>query len=383
MNLILCNQKNIISAFYFVLTILLLPQSIIGSKGIRNRCPPYELLYPCYCNSIPKYDQLSQCSFGNIEITSTRCQTPVITCIGHHLGEKLRTIFGNISEHITNGNYRKFEWFYLIDHGLTELGPSLFEHVYFRNIYLKSCPQLQWLNVTTFGRSNSHYTRNIFINASSLSNEPKLRRSTFKALSTLINLEVLEIQSSNISLIPYKAFNRNTNVRIIRFHNTEPSSSNHRLEAIGTKAFYKANRLEEINLANNHIRRIRPYAFEFNQKSLHELKIFLSGNQLHSDSFEMNALLGSNGRNITLYLGDYGNCNPHLITLKREIFEPFFEENPGNVVDMYGCPLVCDHRMEWLTYNLQRYRSHIRNLECLTSTQFMTRDNYHYYHVQK
>ena len=121
---------------------------------------------------------------------------------------------------------------------------------------------------------------------------------------------------------------------------------------------------------NNRIEVIKPWAFAFQKpatanRTQSQLAIYLSGNRLHSDSFAVNALLGGNGRAVTLYLGGYdGGCNRRLATLRREVFEPFLQENPANVVDMYGCPLLCDHRMEWLTLRLERYRRQVRNLEC-------------------
>src|SRR5699024_8566850 len=104
---------------------------------------------------------------------------------------------------------------------------------------------------------------------------------------------------------------------------------------------------------------------------------------LHSDSFDTNSLLGANGRNMTLYLGDYDNCNSKLTILRQDVFEPFFEDNPGNVVDMYGCPLLCDHRMEWLTFRLDRFRHQVRNLECYTPSRYVSKDSYNYYHISK
>lgn len=350
---------------------------VCASKGIVERCPAYELLYPCYCNTIPRQDDRLNCTGS--DIVTYRCQEPVITCIGDKL-DNLHEIFFRLSEHTENVNFRKFEWLYLIDHGLTVLGKNIFEKILFRNIYIKSCPNLRLINESAFGLANGHYTRNVFINATSLSDEPALRRSTFKALSALKNLDVLEVQMSNFTVIPYKAFNRNSNVRIIRFYNPDMQQN---LHTIGSKAFFKANRLEEIDLKNNRISLVKSYAFQFQRPAKHELKVFLSANSLHANSFEVNSLLGSNGRNVTLYLGDYDHCNSQLTTLKQEVFEPFLLEKAGNIVDLYGCALLCDHRMEWLTFHLDRYRAQVRNLQCFTESRLLNRDNYNYYHVSK
>jgi len=284
-----------------------------------------------------------------------------------------------VTASIGNSHYRKFEWLYLIDPRLTSLGSGFLEDMFFRSIYIKDCPSLRWINETAFGQSNSHYTRNLFINATNLSDLPRLRRSTFKALSSLRELEVLEIQTSNYSMVPYKAFNRNTNVRIIRFYNPD---ENQNLQVISSRAFFKANKLEEIDLKRNRISQNKPFAFQFQRASNHEVRVFLSGNSLSLSSFELNSLLGGNGRNMTLYLGDYNDCNTQLTTLREEVFKPFLDENQGNVIDMYGCPLLCDNRMEWLTFKLEQYRMQVRNLECYTQSRFLSKDNYHYYHVE-
>lgn len=360
-----------------VLLLLLTFLVASASKGHLERCPPYELLYPCYCNSMPKYDERINCT--RMDTFAYHCQAPVITCIGHGL-DNLPKLFAKVSEHIGNAHYRKFEWLFLIDHGISSLPSGLFSKLYFRNIYIKSCPNLKVINETAFGLSNGHYTENVFINASHLSDEPHLRRATFKALSSLRNLDVLEFQSSNFSTVPYKAFNRQSKLRIIRFYNPDQKQQ---LQTIGSRAFFKANKLEEIDLKGNRIFQIKPFAFQFQHRAEHEVKIFLSGNMLNSESFEVNSLLGANGRNVTLYLGDYDNCNLQLSTLKKEVFEPFLEENQGNVVDMYGCPLFCDYQMEWLTFRLERYRQQVRNLECVVQSRFASKDSYNYYHVTK
>lgn len=346
-----------------------------ASKGIRDRCPSNQLLYPCFCNSIPKMEDQENCT--GIRATTYQCQSPVISCIGSGLTQ-IRSIFTNLTTITQNVRFRKFEWFYLVDDQINSLDNDLFAGLYFRNVYLQNCPKLLVIRANAFGESGD-YVENIFINASRLSNNGKLRRATFIALSSLSNLQVLEIQQSSITAIPFKAFNRDTNVRIIRFYNPD---ARQKLKKIGTRAFYKANKVEEIDLKNNQIAKINRYAFQFNQPAIdQELRVFLSGNRLHSDSFDRLAFNGGNGRNVVLYLGDYDNCNSELTTLSQQVFEPFLLENRANIIDMYGCPLICDHKMEWLTNNIEQYRIQIRNLICFNQTSFENSAKYSYYNL--
>lgn len=347
----------------------------LGSKGTRSRCPPDQLLSPCFCNSIPKFDERLNCN--GTDIVSYQCQIPVITCIGSGLNQ-IGQIFANVSYNTQNVKFQKFEWFYLVDYQLRSLENEVFGHLFFRNIYIQNCPNLLVIKPNAFGKSGS-FVKNIFINATKLSNNAKLRRSTFVALSSLTNLEVLEIQTSSFTAIPYKAFNRHNNIQIIRFYNPD---ARQKLRKISSKAFYKANKLEEIDLKNNEISKISSFAFEFFQEAKgQELRIFLSGNYLHSESFDKNALSGGNGRKVILYLGDYDNCNTALTTLRQDVFELFLLENQGNVIDMYGCPLVCDKQLEWLTLRMERFRYQVRNLICYNQTSLLNSDSYAIYNV--
>ncbi|OTF78029.1 hypothetical protein BLA29_005528 [Euroglyphus maynei] len=327
---------------------------------------------------MPKYDRRNvECNDPNL--ITNECHSSVITCIGNRMTQ-LRQIFQQIPP--KNGeNVRTIEWFYMIDTGLESLENNLFENIHFENVYLQNCPKLLFLNEYTFGNESRLFVRNIYLNTTNLSDHSRLKRKTFKALSSLRNLNVLEFQSHSIRTLPYKAFNKFTNVKIIRFYNPEQRGHLIRIES---KAFYRATFVEEIDLKNNQIKQIGSYAFQFQRYSPHELRIYLSGNDLHTDSFELNAFNGCNGRNVILYLGDYGHCNLMLKTLKQNIFESFLWENDKNIIDMYGCPLICDEQMDWIlidSNNRNNYRYQIRNLICYNKTKLIDTDRYNYYNV--
>lgn len=331
---------------------------------------------------MPKYGAKTvECNDPNL-ITS-ECHSSVITCIGNRMTQ-LRQIFQQIhpnNNHNNNGNgngnyFQKFKWFYMIDMELESLENNLFANIYFENIYLQNCPKLLYINEYAFGNQSRLFVRNIYLNTTSLSDNTHWKRKTFKALSLLKNLHVLEFQSHSMQTLPYKAFSKFTDVKIIRFYNPEQRGQ---LIRINSKAFYRATKLEEIDLKNNRITHISSYAFHFQRPSRHELRIYLSGNDLHTDSFEPNAFDGGNRRRVILYLGDYGHCNLMLKTLKQNVFETFLLENRQNIIDMYGCPLICDQQMDWLLSD--DYRNQIRNLLCYNKTKLIDTDRYEYYHV--
>ncbi|UXI17266.1 ectonucleoside triphosphate diphosphohydrolase 5 [Sarcoptes scabiei] len=363
-------------AMRFVLFISIVPVIRTDQQSIDDICPSYDILYPCFCSFMPSsYPNGSQCIEDD-------CLLTVVTCFGKKI-ENLKSILDRIgdyrTERSTNG-MKKFEWFYLIDSETKFLESNLFEKITFKNIYLQNCPKLLFLHEHTFGENGRLWIRNIYINATSLSDVKNFRRKTFKALASLRNIELLEIQSSNLHRIPLRAFNRFTRMKIFRFYSPEIRQN---LKQINTRAFFRATELEEIDLKNNQIEKISSFAFQFQNHSKHRLKIFLSGNRLRSDSFQSNAFLGGNGRSITLFLGDYDNCNIHLKTLRREIFEPFLMENTGNIIDMYGCPLICDDQMEWLTndFDSNRFRYQLRNLVCYNQTNWIHTDRNDYFHI--
>lgn len=353
------------SSYRFLVIVVM----IAGASGHNEdvSCPPNELLAPCYCNSVTNYPPYCN------DPKSTECQTSIITCYNANDNNdnnnndddesSLKVVFDQVSKNNRKRSYLTYDWFYLIDTQLTELEGSLFENIHFANIYLKECPSLLFINESAFGRRSDSFVRNMYINASQLSDETRLKRSTFKALSSLEHLDLLEIQASDFRSIPVKAFNRENNIRIIRFYNPDQRQ---KLETIHSRAFYKANKVTEIDLKYNRLRYIHSHAFQFQKRSDHEVKIFLSGNELHADSFGPAAFNGGRGRKVTIYLGDYNNCNQGLTVLKQEVFESFLAENDQNVIDLYGCPIVCDHRMDWMFDNFAKYKKQVRNVVCLS-----------------
>lgn len=336
-------------------------------------CPSYDKLYPCFCSFMPKYNSESSC---HENFTADQCLSSVITCVGNGI-KTLSNIFEKIGHHNNQNGKQIFEWWYLVDTELSSLEDNLLKNVYVENIYLQNCPKLLFLGEHMFGGESRLHVKSIYINATMLSDEPKMKRKTFKALSRLTNLNVLEIQQSSIVTLPFKAFNKFTSVKTIRFYNPNVRQ---KLSKISPKAFYRANKVTEIDLKYNQISHIGSYAFHFQMPSDHEVKIYLSGNSLHSNSFLPKAFNGGNGRRFTLYLGDYDQCNLLLKTLKQEVFESFLLENRYNVIDMYACPLVCDQKMDWLIGNNQ-FKNQIRNFVCYTKHNFNNTDKYEYYHI--
>lgn len=161
----------------------------------------------------------------------------------------------------------------------------------FKNIYIRQCVNLTTINRFAFNNS-AQFVKHIWINATKLSDHISHKKSFFKAINSLNNLRTLEVIGSRFTSIPSKAFNRNSSVRSISFHNYNERQF---LKKINTKAFYKLSNLRQIDLRNNRISKINSYAFQFDTHSNHTLRIHLENNYLKSDSFNANAFLGGKG----------------------------------------------------------------------------------------
>ena len=320
----------------------------------HGSCPPYEVLYPCYCHS--RAQNLEKCS--NRSEDSYECQIPVITCAGDQ-PINLSQVFSLIDETIEEEKDRYFEWFYLSNTAITSLDENVFHGLQFRNVYIRQCLNLKTINPLAF--NNSQSVKHIWINATKLSDKVNHKRDVFKALNSLSQLKTLEVMGSRFTSIPSLAFNQYSSLKSLSFHNYNERQY---LKKINSKAFYKLSHLKRIDLRNNRISKINSFAFGFDSQSNHSLRIHLENNELNSNSFSLNAFNGGNGRRIILYLGAYNQCQSELKHLDKNIFEPFLMENKRNVIEMYGCPIECHSRSLWMDRK-RLLNKRIRHLKCI------------------
>jgi hypothetical protein len=332
----------------------------LNLKQISSDCPPYDLLNPCYCHwKVSQTYKLQYCGQNRSE-SSHECQVPVITCTGNQ-SMNLSKIFSKVSHYLRDEKRKPFEWLYLANTAISQLDANLLSGLQFKNIYIRQCVNLTTINMFAFNNS-AQFVKHIWINATKLSDRISHKKSFFKAINSLNNLRTFEIIGSRFTSIPSKAFNRNSSVRSISFHNYNERQF---LKKINTKAFYKLSNLRQIDLRNNRISKINSYAFQFDTYSNHTLRIHLENNYLKSDSFSANAFLGGKGRRIVLYLGGYRECNENLKSLDKAIFEPFLLENRKNIIELYGCPIECDQNVLWLNKHKNLLVKRVKNLVCL------------------
>lgn len=184
----------------------------------------------------------------------------------------------------------------------------------------------------------------------------------FAAIKTLSNLNKLTIASNFLAKIPDRAFaNENplkTNLQELK----EIVITNGSILSIGTDAFADLSKLTRLQLTQNQISQIKPFAFRTNYHSNVTLVIDLTENQLEATSFEINALVGSK-RPIKIYFG-LGGCNSKLKHLPENIFRPFLDQNERNVIDVGRMcfSLVCDCSMAWILE--EKYVFRIKNFRC-------------------
>ena len=78
-------------------------------------------------------------------------------------------------------------------------------------------------------------------------------------------------------------------------------------------------------------------------------------------------------RPMKIYFGRSG-CNTNLTFLNQTVFEPFFEENSHNIIDIgRGCAHIsCDHRMQWI-YD-KNYEQQIKNIKCRNGNKIIGND---------
>ena len=131
------------------------------------------------------------------------------------------------------------------------------------------------------------------------------------------------------------------------------------IQSIDSLAFYDLPALNYIGLKNHRIDRIPKYTFAFKEASNQMLTIDLRGNDLTAQSFEFGSF-GHIRRPTVLKL----NHNRGLKYLEETIFSSFLDSNPKNVIDVSGCPIVCDCTALWLHLDRTSFRDRIKNIRC-------------------
>ena len=328
-------------------------------------CPTSdELIHPCVCNS-SKSEIICRGTYSTSSI-STQSSSPlsssaISTSESDSIDHILHRVFRVFSKHVPNQQYNSLS---INLRNLNRLEANLFDGVRFRTILLRG-NNLSYINCAAFN-GTEHAIRSLYIYKTRLTNqEPKY--DFFCAIRSLYNLQKLTINGNNLIDIPDKAFSYSNNENGIFIKNPslqEIVISTGTITTIGSDAFANLTYLNNIMLNKNHIQRIKSYAFRTNYRSNITLLIDLTDNLLEPNSFEHGSLIGSQ-RPIRLNFG-LGGCNPRLIYLPNDIFQPFFDENELNSIDIgRDCYNIdCnDCRSAWIMD--PRYQYRVKNVRCI------------------
>ncbi|CAG2173549.1 unnamed protein product [Oppiella nova] len=171
----------------------------------------------------------------------------------------------------------------------------------------------------------------------------------FSALSTLTNVNQINIVNHRIPIIPNNAFNDKMgvleNLRTIDLHGS--TGSNGTIIAVGTNAFSTLKNLNKLDLSNQIIVAINDSAFQFPRANWDRITINLEHNRLNGSRFGSHVF--PTNKVTTLMLA--GNMN--LTYLPDGAFYDFFEErgHDRNTCNMSGIQMEIDRLNLWLVDN--------------------------------
>jgi hypothetical protein len=289
---------------------------------ISGKCPDPEILNPCKCD---KYG---------------------ISCGGNDV-LNLKQIFKAIDEKL-NANEKHFEKFILNNEAITELEENTFYGITFDKIEISNATKLKLINSKAFTATNS-VTKAFSVNIDSLTtyystpltNSPPTH-DIFLMLSSIINLETVNLLSTNITKIPSNAFQSINgslnNLKTIDFSHSP-------ILEIGDNPFSTLKNLKVLTFYFTNISSIPKTAFHFENDSNESFYLDLRQNNLNGTSFAVGSL-DHLKRPTDIYLG----YNQNLTFLDQHIFQPFLESNDKNKIFYFqNGSFDCDDcRTYWL-----------------------------------
>jgi hypothetical protein len=190
----------------------------------------------------------------------------------------------------------------------------------------------------------------------------------FHMLSSMINLEKLELYYTSITTIPSHAFQP---VNGIQNNLTSVNFFSSLIEEIGNNSFYHLNNLKYLSFFVNNLRSISKTAFNFKDSSNERMELILSYNNLNGMSFEIGSLINLK-RPTEIDL----EWNPSLTYLDQDIFQPFLDSNIGNKLLIQYSHFNCDDcRSYWLRNN-QKYSNRTDLVLCSNGKNYTDSSNF-------
>ncbi|CAG2165102.1 unnamed protein product [Oppiella nova] len=300
---------------------------LLSIVTLVNGCPEY-------CEDIKK-DYIPE---------SCTCQNRRIRCVAID-DVDLDSLFSYIADGIPYGT-REYESFELESSYITTLGTSAFHGLLFKQFIFTSCSKLTCISPTAFMGQKS---TTIFMAENTPFSSPVTATcDLFSALSTLTNVNQINIVNHKIPQIPNNAFNDKmgvlANLRTIDLHSTGSLGT---IISVGKNAFSTLLNLNMVNLSNQKIVAIGDSAFQFPRANWDRITINLEHNNLNGCRFGSHVFPTNKVTKLMLA----GNMD--LTFLPDGAFYDFFEErgHDRNTCDMLGIPMDIDQHNMWLVDN--------------------------------
>ncbi len=284
--------------------------------------------------------------------------TNTIKCGGNDIFQ-LKEVFIEISNNL-NKSDKHFETFVLNNTAIVELLNNTFNDITFRNIELNDVKNLKRIHANTFGSENIQTIESFIQTAESQLCGELYVKEFFAALSSLVNVRVIRLSNTLLTVIPSHAFQLidrvQNNLTTIDFDYYYESRN--LITSIGDYAFFNLPRLQYIFIGQQNVKNISSHAFEFNLESEELLDIVLFNSSLNDKSIENGAFANSKR---PLYIDLRWN---RLTFLDERIFGPILRADKRNSINVYMNPFQCDCRMHWIFKNKQLFENQIWNFLC-------------------
>ncbi|CAG2163491.1 unnamed protein product, partial [Oppiella nova] len=283
--------------------------------------------------------------FGHlpVDILPCTCHNNHIKCVATTKELDLDDFFDALA-HVTNDTlyYKSFE---LVDTAITYLPPAAFHGVQFGELKFTGCSNLQCVDPRAF-EGLAYNTTSFMVEVSDFRgvDPPNSTCNLFAALSTLTNVETINIVGSELTVIPDNAFNHNTGA-LTRLKNIDfgGRQTKGKIYKVGKRAFSTLKNLNMVDLSNQKIVAIGDSAFQFPRANWDHITVNLEHNSLNGSSFGSHVF--PTNKVTTLMLAGNVNLTP---------FYDFFEErgHDRNTCYMLGIPMEIDRYNMWLVDNI-------------------------------
>ncbi len=315
---------------------------------IKGNCPKPEVLYPCKC--INKQIDCTALDVGSYDI---------------------KFIFQALSNNVKTESDRHFDSFTLSNKLIEEFEDNVFGNITFDNIIIVNSDNFKRISAHAF-KSSVDTLESFTEVAISKIGENSNGYEFFKVMSSLNNLNKIQLQLHKIPAIPPNAFNnpKQTKLEAIDFNSHTRLIG--AIKSIGNNAFSALTNLKFLNLYGLEIDHIPKHAFDFNVPSNQSLHINLGDNPLNGSSFEMGAFLNAKR---PLNLNFFSRGAIKMDYLDGNIFLPFLKSDKRNILSFTrepsGFQFACDCLSHWLVKEKALIKDQVNlNIRCPRNNDF-------------